>query len=110
MKALALVPCVCALLLFQACLTTDDSSDALPLGSHKVSVRPKCISKQISNRFPGKDKIYNLTCGETQVTIRNEELSVNGRVYGMLKEGDAVHVDGVKVFVNSEEVSEAAAR
>ena len=110
MNALALRRCLCVLLIFQACGMHADTSDALPLGSHKVSVRPQCISKQIENRFPGKDKIYNLTCGATQVTIRNEELSVDGRVYGMLKEGDAVHVDGGKVFVNSEERGEIAPR
>ncbi len=108
MKVLAL--CLCAALLSQACGMPIDTTDALPLGSHSVSVRPKCISKQINNQFPGTDKIYNLTCGETKVTIKNEELSVNGRTYGVLNAGDSVHVNNGKVYINAREVSETAHR
>lgn len=89
-------------LLLQGCGAGHDTSDALPLGSHKVSVRPRCATKQISNRFPEGGAVYNLTCGDTTVTIRNEELLVNGKSYGKLGEGDAVHVEGGAVFVNGE--------
>lgn len=87
-------------LLLQACGGGHDTSGALPLGTHKVSVRPRCASTQISNRFPEGGAVYNLTCGDTAVTIRNEELLVNGKSYGKLDEGDAVHVEGGAVFVN----------
>ncbi|HEX8118431.1 MAG TPA: hypothetical protein VF521_14240, partial [Pyrinomonadaceae bacterium] len=49
-------------LLLQGCAAWHDTSDALPLGTHRVSVRPKCISKQINNRFPEGGAVYNLTC------------------------------------------------
>ena len=75
-------------------------SDAIPLGTHKVSVSPPCVTKQINNRFPEGEAIYNLACGDTTVTIRNEELVVNGKSYGELSKGDAVHVEGSSVFIN----------
>ena len=87
-------------LLLQGCGAGHDTSDALPLGSHRVSFRPRCTTKQISNRFPEGGAVYNLTCGDTAVIIRNEELLVNGKPYGKLGEGDAVHVEGGSVFVN----------
>lgn len=90
--------------LLHGCGGGHDTSDALPLGTHKVSVRPRCVSKQISNRFPEGGAVYNLTCGETTVTIRNEELFVNGKSYGQLSEGDAVHVESGSVFVNGKQV------
>ncbi len=90
-------------LLLQACGGGHDTSDALPLGTHKVSVRPRCTTKQISNRFPESGPVYNLTCGDTKVTIRNEELLVNGKSYGKLGEGDAVHVESGAVFVNGKQ-------
>jgi len=77
-----------------------DTSDAIPLGTHRVSISPRCVTKQINNSFPDGGAVYNMTCGETTVTIRNEELSVNGKSYGKLKEGAAVHVEGGGVFID----------
>jgi hypothetical protein len=59
-------------LLLHGCGGRHDTSDAIPLGTHKVSVSPRCVTKQINNRFPDSEAIYNLTCGDTRVTIRNE--------------------------------------
>jgi hypothetical protein len=87
-------------LLLQACGGGHDTSGALPLGTHKVSVSPRCTTTQINNRFPEGGEVYNLTCGDTNVTIRNEELLVNGKSYGKLDEGDAVHVEAGGVLVN----------
>lgn len=93
-------------LLLYGCGAGHDTSDAIPLGTHKVSVGPRCMSKQISNRFPDGGAVYNLTCGETAVTIRNEELIVNGKGYGELSKGDAVHIESGSVFVNGKQVAE----
>lgn len=96
---------VCVLLLFQACLPQKDApTDAIPLGSHKVKITPRCTTKEINNRFPDKQEIYNLTCGNTNVVIKNEELVVNGKSYGMLKAGDSVEVNSGQVLVNSRKV------
>jgi ABC-type uncharacterized transport system auxiliary subunit len=110
MKKLAYLLCIACALWLAACAAPDDAADTIPLGSHRVTVRPDCVSKQISNRFPGKEAIYNLTCGRTQVTIKNEELLVNGKSYGMLREGDAVRVEGEEVFVNGSRVQEVASQ
>jgi hypothetical protein len=93
---------ISAILLFQGCLPQKDSpTDAIPLGSHKVTVIPRCITKKINNTFPDKQEIYDLTCGNTNVVIKNEELIVNSKSYGMLRAGDTVEVNSGRVLVNS---------
>ncbi|HYH87521.1 MAG TPA: hypothetical protein VEX60_18850 [Pyrinomonadaceae bacterium] len=104
MKTLAL-SLFCALAL-SACGAHHDTSDALPLGTHKVSVRPRCVSKHIHNDEDTGGKTYNLTCGDTKVTIKYEALIVNGKSYGMLSKGDSVHVEDGKVFVNDRPTEE----
>lgn len=106
MKTLALALSLFCALLISACGVHHDDDDALPLGTHKVSVRPRCVSKQIHNDADTGGRTYNLTCGDTKVTIRNEELTVNGKSYGRLNEGDAVHVENGKVLVNEKQVEE----
>lgn len=99
---------VSALLLLQGCLPNKESeTDVIPLGTHKVKVTPRCISKVINNRFPDKQEIYDLTCGDTNVVIRNEELIVNGNSYQMLKAGDSVEVNNGQVSINSRRVQPA---
>jgi hypothetical protein len=99
---------VSALLLFQGCLPQKDAgTDTIPLGSHKVTITPRCVTKEINNRFPDKQEIYNLTCGDTNVVIRNEELIVNGKSYKVLKAGDSVEVHSGQVLVNSRQVEPA---
>ncbi|MBC7931716.1 MAG: hypothetical protein H7Z38_14235 [Rubrivivax sp.] len=106
MKTLALALSLLCALILSACGVRHDTADALPLGTHKVSVRPRCISKQIHNDADTGGRTYNLTCGDTKVTIHNEELSVNGKSYGRLSEGDSVHVEDEKVFVNEKQTEE----
>lgn len=105
MKFFALV-CLCLSLAASAACNSHDTSDALPLGSHKVSVRPRCISTHINNSATGDGRTYNLTCGDTRIVIKNEALYVNDKTYGMLRAGDAIHIEDTKVFVNSKEVKE----
>jgi len=105
MRTLALALSILCTLMLSAC-GTPHADDALPLGTHKVSVRPRCVSKQIHNDADTGGRTYNLTCGDTKVTIKNEELTVNGKSYGRLNEGDAVHVENGKVLVNEKQVEE----
>ncbi len=99
---------VSVLLLFQACLPGSGADpDTIPLGSHKVTITPRCVTKEINNRFPDKQEIYDLTCGETNVVIKNEELIVNGKSYKTLQAGDSVEVHNGQVLVNSRQVEPA---
>jgi hypothetical protein len=106
MKTLAPALSLFCVLALSACGAHHDTGDALPLGTHKVSVRPYCVSKQIHNDEDTGGRTYNLTCGDTKVTIRNEELIVNGKSYGRLSEGDSIHVEDEKVFVNGKQTEE----
>ena len=84
--------------------------DKTVLGAHPVMITP--CGWKLENKFGGpvKDeqsgKTYHKhSCGETIVTIKDEELVVNGKSYGKLaKATDSVKVDGSRVFVNDKEV------
>lgn len=98
-------------LVFQGCgafrLLNKDKS---VLGAHPVMITP--CGWKLEDKFAGsvKDettgKVYHkYTCGETILTIKDEELVVNGKSYGKLaKETDSIKVDGGKVFVNDKEI------
>jgi hypothetical protein len=78
------------------------------LGSHAVSVRPVCNGSSTKSltqsEGDGTTSVvhYEYTCGDTTVLIRGNTLSVNGKSYGTLNEGDWIAVDYGKVRVNSE--------
>ena len=78
------------------------------LGSYKVRVRPSCqsLSTGTKNRqeSDGTQRVlsYELTCGDTKVFIKDNMLTVNGKSYGVLLEGDQIAIDHGKVRVNSE--------
>ena len=78
------------------------------LGTYRVSVRPYC-NDSISNSLDdvehdGRSRIvsHEFICGDTTVLIRGNMLSVNGKSYGTLDQGDWIAVDYGKVRVNSE--------
>ena len=100
-----------AVLLLQGCggfrLLNKDNT---VLGAHRVTITP--CGWKLENKFGGQVKdeatgktYYKHSCGETVVTIRDEELAVNGKSYGKLANAaDSVKVDGGRVFVNGKEV------
>jgi hypothetical protein len=102
---------LCLLLVSQGCggfrLLNRDKTI---LGAHSVVITP--CGWKLENKFGGpvKDeqsgKVYHKhSCGETVVTIKDEELAVNGKSYGKLANAtDSVKVDGIRVFVNGKEV------
>jgi hypothetical protein len=102
-------------LVFQGCggfrpLNKDKST----LGSHPVTIAP--CGWKLEDKFSGpvKDEqtgktYYKYSCGETIITIKDEELVVNGKSYGKLANAtDAINVNGDKVLVNNKEVQEVA--
>jgi hypothetical protein len=53
--------------------------------------------------FGGGHSFQFMPCRDAQLLIRNEELVVNGKSYGRLREDDAVTVDHGKVLINEHE-------
>lgn len=90
------------------------NKDKTVLDSHPVTITP--CGWKLENKFGGavKDEqsgktYYKHSCGETVVTIKDEELAVNGKSYGKLaKATDSVKVNGGRVFVNDKEVQAMA--
>ena len=95
-----------------ACLKFQNVPRQQQLGSHLVSIRPDCDSASsgslTQSQKDGTSKIvsYEFTCGDTKVEIRDNNLTVNGKSYGTLNEGDLIAVDYGKVRVNREVRSE----
>lgn len=76
------------------------------LGSHLVKVSPACWTNESSSSEGAK---HSFSCGDTTVVIDGEQLLVNGRSYGMLKQGDTVDVERGKVRVNATEIAASQA-
>ncbi len=73
------------------------------MGTHHVVVKPGSTFTSSSSSSGGDDETYQFSCGETSVTIQNEDLVVNNVKYGALKTGDSVLIDNGKVSVANEE-------
>ena len=73
------------------------------MGSHHVTVKPpSTITDSSSSSFLGGNKTYEYSCGDVSITIRNEELIVNNRKYGRLRDGCSILVDNGKVTVTAQ--------
>lgn len=110
-----LLLCLCAMLVFQGCGAFRVlNKDKTTLGNHQVVITP--CGWKLEDKFGGavKDEqtgktYYKFSCGETVVTIKDEELVVNGKAYGKLVNAtDSVKVDGSKVLINGKEVQAIA--
>jgi hypothetical protein len=104
----SLLVVVCSLFFSSACLRFHHEPTSEELGTHVVSVRPQCDGPSTSSHSryekDGSSRIthYEFKCGDTTVLIRNNTLTVNGKSYGPLREGDRIAIDYGKVRVNSE--------
>lgn len=79
------------------------------IDGHHIVISPcrdsytKTINDTPTNRY------HIFGCGKTiEVKIKNEDLTVNGKSYGMLGRGDSVVVKNDKVFINTKEAVEVA--
>ena len=82
--------------------TTNPKSET-DMGSHHVVVQPGNGFTSSSSTVSGDDAEYEFTSGDVTVVIRNEELIVNGKSYGMLNPGEDVLIDHGKVIVADQE-------
>jgi hypothetical protein len=69
------------------------------LGSHHVVVRPGSTMTSTTEATFCENATYEFTCGDVQIKIENEALTVNVKSYGMLKPGESIEVDHGKVLV-----------
>jgi len=114
-NAVGVILCLCSILVFQGCggfrLLNRDKSI---LGKHQVAITP--CGWKLENKFGGPVKddqtgksYYKFSCGETVLTIKDEELVVNGKSYGRLSnETDSITVDSGRVLINGNEVQAIA--
>lgn len=95
-----------------ACIRFHHEPTRAELGTHLISIRPQCeVPSTTAHRRSEQDGSSHIThyefkCGDTAVLIRDNTLTVNGKSYGSLGEGDQIAIDFGKVRVNSEVRSE----
>lgn len=108
MKSLLARFAIILIILLSGCGIRKDVKELGPngfLGSHKVTVSPGCVAATTHiNQGASGEAIYETSCGSNRITIKNEELVVNGESFGELNKGDAIHVEDGKVFINSKPV------
>jgi len=96
-----------AAMLMAGCITINREPREAKLGSHQVSVLPSCqhasthSQRHYENDGSSKILFYEFTCGDTSVRLDGNALSVNGKSYGTLNEGDTIAVNYGNVRVNS---------
>lgn len=79
------------------------------IDGHKVVIR-SCRNSYTRTESDTKENSHHIfgCANYVKVEIRNEELTVNGKSYGMLGRGDSVEVKGDKVFINTKEAQVVA--
>jgi hypothetical protein len=80
-------------------------------GTHKITfVERDCqpVDRCSGTFVSENDRDFRYDGRKFQMSLRKEELVVNGKSYGVLKAGDSVTIDGGKVFVNSKKVGKVA--
>ena len=109
----SLVVVVSSLFFSSACIRFNREPSTADLGTHLVSVTPRCDSPTTTVHYrseeDGSNRIshYEFTCGNTMILIRDNILIVNGKSYGTLTQGDQIAIDYDKVRVNSRVREEA---
>jgi hypothetical protein len=102
---------LCVMLVSQGCgAFRVSNTDKTILGAHPVMITP--CGWKLEDKFAGAVKdgqggktYFKYSCGQTILTIKDEELAVNGKAYGKLaKPDDSIKVSGGKVFVNGQEI------
>jgi hypothetical protein len=97
---------LCALLT-AGCLRITKTPRETDLGSHHVTVLPYCqhasTHSQRNFESDGTSKIlfYEFTCGDTTVRLDGNALTVNGKAYGSVNEGDEIAINNGYVSVKS---------
>ncbi|MBA2732517.1 MAG: hypothetical protein H0U54_06460 [Acidobacteria bacterium] len=112
---IAVLCCLCSVLFLEGCSYQEALSGKHEgtVESHQLTINKPCsLFTENTIRIetsPGQTK-YQYTCGNTRVFIvlKNEELTVNEKSYGKLKDGDSIVFDHGKVLINSKEVQEVA--
>ena len=74
------------------------------MGTHHVVVKPGATFTSSSSATGGKQSRYTFKCGDVTVAIVDEQLIVNGKTYGVLKENDSILIDNGVVHVEGKKV------
>lgn len=74
------------------------------MGTHHVVVKPGATFTSSSSMTGGDQSRYTFKCGDVAVAILDEQLIVNGKTYGVLKENDSILIDNGVVHVEGKKV------
>lgn len=74
------------------------------VGTHRVTVEPGSPYVRNTSTGIGAGRVYEYTCAETRIIIRQDDMRVNQLSYGPLKPSDEVLVSYGSVYVNGARV------
>jgi hypothetical protein len=80
-------------------------------GTHKITfVERDCqpVDRCSGTFVSENDRDFRYDGRKFQMSLRKEELVIDGTSYGVLKAGDSVTIDDGKVFVNAKKVGKVA--
>ena len=120
MKSLiTFLACLCLATLLPACSRSNNvllGRVEAKVGEHNVVVTD-CYRTSVpapvkveASASGGRESYRYAPCRDSDILIRDEDLTVNGTSYGRLKPNDAVTVDHGKVLINNRETQAVASR
>lgn len=74
------------------------------VGTHEVTVEPGSPHVHSTTTGAGAGRVYEYTCAETRIIIRQDDLRVNQLSYGALKPSDKILVSWGSVYINGKKV------
>ena len=89
--------------LLSGCSVEKTDQSETDMGTHHVVVKPGSTLTTSSSATWDEGMNYQFSCGDTSISIRNEELIVNDLSYGQLQPGEEVLVDHGKVYVDGKQ-------
>ena len=91
-----------------ACIRFQHEPTKVELGTYHLSIRPQCNSTSTTTHSQAEEDgttrvtHYEFRCGDVSVLIRDNTLTIDGKSYGKLTDGDQISINYDKVRVNSE--------
>lgn len=72
------------------------------IGTHRVTIEPGSPHVRSTASGIGESRVYDYTCAETKIILRQDDLLVNRKSYGALRPSDEILVSYGSVYINGE--------
>lgn len=110
MKKLLAASCVCVVALACNLEIKVETKAQKPLGPYTIAFNPGGYAFFSSTKTVDSTTIHTMTFarqgfGKSELEISDGELTVDGKVYGLVAEGDTIRIDENEIYINGSLVS-----